>query len=108
MFVPRHSRWPRRKIALCLADALFTAAAMYLAVILRLGLDVGMHYLQIHTSSVIATWSIFIISFYIGGLYESNRLQRIGGTLTAAAIAVTLGALISLAVFYATSSEVII
>lgn len=81
---------------------------MFLAVTLRLGFEAGILYFQNHIWSVVATWSFFIISFYIGGLYESNRLQRIGGTLTAAAVAVTLGAVSSLAAFYATSSEIVI
>jgi len=108
MFVSRYNRLPRRKILLCLGDAFFTATAMYVAVVLRLGADEGLKYIHTHWASLITTWTLFMISFYIGGLYESNRLQRIGGTLTAAVIAICLGMVTSLAAFYATFSERII
>jgi exopolysaccharide biosynthesis polyprenyl glycosylphosphotransferase len=78
---------------------------MYLAVVLRFGAAEGLNYIHSHWASVITTWTLFIISFYIGGLYESNRLQRVGATLAAAVIAVALGTGLSLAVFYATSTE---
>ncbi|MEI6085296.1 MAG: hypothetical protein WCS70_13480, partial [Verrucomicrobiota bacterium] len=102
MFVSRYNRLPRRKIILCLGDALFTALAMYAAVALRLGVEPGLAYIHTHWTSVVTTWVIFIVSFYIAGLYESNRLQRVGGTLAAAVLAVSLGMVASLAVFYAT------
>src|SRR5689334_11530658 len=108
MFVSRYSRLPRRKAFLALADGFFVAAAMYAAVILRLGLDPGLEYLRTHWASIVTSWAVFIVSFYISGLYESNRLQRLGGTFTAAVIAVCLGTVTILAVFYATFSERII
>jgi exopolysaccharide biosynthesis polyprenyl glycosylphosphotransferase len=90
---------------MCLGDAFFTAAAMYLAVTLRLGVADGLKYLNSHWASVVTTWAVFIISFYLAGLYESSRLQRIGATVAAAVIAVALGTVASLATFYASFTE---
>ncbi|MCG3147559.1 MAG: hypothetical protein PCFJNLEI_00999 [Verrucomicrobiae bacterium] len=78
---------------------------MYAAVMLRFGIHDGLAYIHTHWASVVVTWAVFIISFYIAGLYESTRLQRIGSTLTAAVVAVCLGMVVSLAVFYVTSTE---
>ena len=48
---------------------------------------------------------MFLIAFYIGGLYENDRLQRPGRMLAAAFISVTLGAVLVTSVFYATLTE---
>jgi exopolysaccharide biosynthesis polyprenyl glycosylphosphotransferase len=92
-------------MALAVADCLFTAVAMFLAVGLRLGWNDGLTYLSSHSSSIITAWAVFIISFYISGLYESNRLQRLGPTLTSTIVAVALGTALIAAFFFATLTD---
>jgi exopolysaccharide biosynthesis polyprenyl glycosylphosphotransferase len=104
MIVSRTSRMPKKKIVLALADAFCTALAILVAVVLRLGWREGSSYLQIHHVGILTAWAVFILAFYIGGLYESDRLQRPGKTLTAAVISVALGTVFITAIFYATLS----
>ncbi len=104
MIVSRTSRLPRKKIVLSAADALCTGMAIFAAVVLRLGWHAGLDYLQAHRYGVLTAWAVFILAFYIGGLYESDRLQRPGRTLAAAVISVALGTVFITAIFYATLS----
>lgn len=104
MIVSRSSGWPRKQLMLAVADSLCAACAMVLAVTLRLGWVEGMGYIQQHWSPVLIAWALYIMSFYICGLYENESLQRISRMLTAAFSAVVLGSLLTTAVFYATFS----
>ena len=78
--------------------------AMFVAVVLRLGWQGGLEYLHTHRHGVVLAWAVFLVAFYIGGLYEADRLQRLGRTLAAAIISVALGASLVTAIFYATLS----
>jgi exopolysaccharide biosynthesis polyprenyl glycosylphosphotransferase len=89
---------------LALVDALLTAVALITAVTLRLGWLQGADYLAVHFSGVAIAWGVFILAFYVCGLYESESLQRPGRMLTGAVLAVALGALLVAGVFYATLS----
>ncbi len=102
MLVSKGSRVPRKKVALAFADAFSTAIAILLAVALRLGWEDGFTYILNHQFGIASTWALFLLAFYIGGLYESQRLLRLPGTLSSAAISVTLGGLLVTAFFYAT------
>ena len=104
MILSRSSRIPRKKIALAFADAVCVALAMLAAVFLRMGWLHGWEYLSSRRVVIIVAWAVFLIAFYIGGLYESERLQRPGKTLAAAVISVLLGTLMITAIFYATLS----
>jgi exopolysaccharide biosynthesis polyprenyl glycosylphosphotransferase len=95
---------PRKKLALALADAVFTALAMIAAVLLRLGWVAGTQYLRDHHRVIAISWAVFLVAYYIGGLYESERLLRLGRTVAAAVVSVILGALLIAAIFYATLS----
>lgn len=108
MYVSRSSRLPRRKLALALGDVVFTALAMVAAVVLRLGWDHGWVFINARWPSIMVAWVFFGISYYICGLYESNRLLRIGPMLASAAAAVGLGVVLMMAFFYATLSDKII
>jgi exopolysaccharide biosynthesis polyprenyl glycosylphosphotransferase len=102
MILSRSSRVPRKKLVLAAADALSTAVAMVAAVMLRLGWENGLQYLQSRRAAIMVCWAVFMVAFYIGGLYESERLQRPGRTLAAAIISVLLGAVLLTAIFFAT------
>ena len=104
MIVSRTSRLPRKKLLIALADGVCTAWAMFAAVVLRLGWQPGLEYLQTHRGGIVMAWAVFLVAFYIGGLYEADRLQRLGRTLAAAIISVALGASLVTVIFYATLS----
>jgi len=74
------------------------------AVLLRLGWSGGLDYLQARLSAILMAWGVFVLAFYIGGLYESERLQSLGKTLAAAVISVSLGGVLITGVFYAALS----
>jgi exopolysaccharide biosynthesis polyprenyl glycosylphosphotransferase len=104
MIVSRSSRWPRKQLLLVALDAFCAALAVVLAVCLRLGLEEGYRYLQLHWSTVTISWAMYCISFYICGLYEAASLQRMGRMLAASLLAVTLASVLTIAIFYATFS----
>src|SRR5213593_2820022 len=104
MIVSRSSRLPRKKILLAFGDAVCALGAIFAAVLLRLGWPDGIVYLCSHEPAIFTTWAIFLVAFYIGGLYENDRLQRPGRMLAAAILSVALGAVLVTAVFYATLS----
>ena len=96
---------PRRKLLLAMADAVFTAVAMLASVVLRLGWEPGLVYFKNHYEAVIAAWFFFGVSYYVSGLYEAERLYRVGRTLTSAIIAVGIGMLLMMATFYAALTD---
>lgn len=104
MIVSRTSRLPKKKIALVAMDSLCTVVAIVAAVYLRLGLEEGTRYLGERAAGLVTVWLVFSISYYIGGLYESDRLQSLGRTLAAAVISVGLGAVLNTAIFFAVAS----
>jgi exopolysaccharide biosynthesis polyprenyl glycosylphosphotransferase len=104
MIVSRSSRLPRRKLVLATGDAICTALAIVAAVFLRLGWANGLDYLHARQTAILVSWAVFILAFYIGGLYESERLQSLGKTVAAAVLSVSLGALLITGVFFAALS----
>ncbi|HTS16240.1 MAG TPA: sugar transferase [Verrucomicrobiae bacterium] len=104
MIVSRSSRFPRKKLLLATGDAICTALAMVAAVMLRLGWNNGLEYLQLRQGAILISWAVFVLAFYIGGLYESNRLQNLGRTFGAAVISVALGSMLITGVFFAALS----
>ena len=104
MIVSRSSRLPRKKLLLAVGDAVCTALAMVAAVMLRLGWTSGLEYLQARQSAILISWGVFVLAFYIGGLYESERLQSLGKTLAATVISVAVGVVLITGFFYASFS----
>ncbi len=102
MLISNGTRVPRKKIALTLADGFSTAIAILLAVTLRVGWGDGFNYIRHHQFGLVSAWLLFWLAFYIGGLYESQRLLRLSSTLSAALVSVALGGLLVTAFFYAT------
>ncbi len=104
MIVSRSSRLPRTKLLLAIGDAVCTALAMVAAVMLRLGWTSGLEYLQARQTAILISWFVFLLAFYIGGLYESSRLQSLGKTFAATIISVGVGVVLITGFFYATFS----
>jgi exopolysaccharide biosynthesis polyprenyl glycosylphosphotransferase len=104
MIVARSSRLLRKKLLLVTGDTICCALAMVAAVVLRLGWTGGLEYLRAREAAIVMSWGVFILAFYIGGLYESDRLQSLGKTLAAAVISVSLGGLLITGIFYAALS----
>ena len=77
---------------------------MVAAVILRLDWASGLDYLHARQTAILISWVAFILSLYIGGLYESERLQSLGKTVAAAMLSVFLGTLLITGVFFAALS----
>lgn len=77
---------------------------MFAAVFLRLGWEDGIDYLQSHQVAILISWGVFMLALGIGGLYESDQLNRLGRTLTAASISVLIGTALITTIFYATLS----
>ncbi len=71
-----------------------------MAVMLRLGPVEGLAYLQMHLTTIAIAWTLYLLSFYICGLYEVPTMQRVSRMLTTAILAVALGSLLTTSVFY--------
>jgi len=104
MIVSRSSRWPRKQMLLAAVDALLTALAIVLAAILRLGWQDGLKLMEDRFGALVAVWGMFILAFYVCGLYESESMQRPLRMLTATILSVALGSLLITGFFYATFS----
>jgi exopolysaccharide biosynthesis polyprenyl glycosylphosphotransferase len=105
MIVSRTSKLPRKKLLLAMGDGLCTLAAILAAIVLRLGWPEAFEYIQTHGVAIGTSWALFILAYYIGGLYENNRLQHVGRMLAAAIISVSIGTVLITSVFYATLSD---
>ena len=108
MIVSRSSGWARKQMLLAVVDALLAAFAMVMAVTLRLGAVAGYDYLLSHSSSLLAAWGMFVVAFYLCGLYEPESLQHPGRMLAGTGIAVVLGGVLVTSFFYATLTTDII
>ncbi len=104
MIVSRSSRWPKKQIFLAFVDAVLTAAAILGAIVLRLGPEDALKQSDTRFWSIVAVWGMYILAFYICGLYENESLQRPFRMLGVAAFSVALGSLFITGFFYATFS----
>ena len=105
MLVSHTSRIPRKKVALVVLDALVCALALVFAIALRLGWINGAGYIGDHVVAILISWAVFLTAFYVCGLYEADRLLSLSKTLTSALLAVSLGAMVVAAIFYAVYLE---
>jgi exopolysaccharide biosynthesis polyprenyl glycosylphosphotransferase len=110
MIVSRTSRIPKKKLFLAAADAMGVAVAMFWAVVLRFVSEYGWQagwpmvreYIFSHLPAIGAAWAIFMMTFYLAGLYEPARIARVLPTVSTAALAVLSATLLIAGIFYAT------
>ncbi len=81
------------------------AAAMFLAVYVKLGWHEGLGYVASHQATATASWGIFVVALGVAGLHDARRRVGPGRTLLAASIAVFCGTILSSMLLWATSPD---
>lgn len=102
MIVSRAARVPQVKFLLGLADALAVAGCLFLAILMRFGWATGLAYLGRHLAILGLICCSFSLTFYVLGLYENARLQRVRRIVSTAATSVAAATLVVAASLYAT------
>ena len=99
MFFER-SRIPLRTIALFMGDIICLLASLTLATLLRLG-DTVDSYLYDNRGSLVFAMGIFLLVYYIGGMYERQTMARQRGFFLPTFVNASISLLIIIAAFYA-------
>lgn len=97
----RGRRISSRTFILFGADIIAITAAILLSAIARLGLDQGYIYVQEHWRSLVSSGGIFLLVFYISGLYERQVLTHKKGSLAGIIAAVSISTILTVLFFYA-------
>lgn len=100
MFFSSASRISRKTLLLFLFDACAVFVAIWAAIFLRLGWEEGLQYIENHAFAALAVWSTLLISLYICGLYETDRLLSLTRSTASALLAVALAGLALTGLFY--------
>jgi sugar transferase (PEP-CTERM system associated) len=101
MFFERSIGLTARGIFLFLGDLLVIFVAMALAAILRLGPQQGLVYLHANEGALWTSAAIFLLVFYIGGLYERKTLTQQKNLIFPCVATVLIGLVLIIIVFYA-------
>ena len=100
MFFERGVSVSVRRVVLSLADIATITAAFILAAVIRLSADAGIAYVKCHIGTLIASGMIFLLVFYICGMYERQVLTQRRYFVRTPLVAVTVSVLLVVAVFY--------
>lgn len=90
----------KRLIMLIAGDLLIVNGAIFLAAILRLGLDSGWWYIKSNPLSFVLTGAIFIITFFSAELYDTRRDFKSVGSVMAITVASISAFIITTFLFY--------
>ncbi len=101
MLYPRAMKLTARGVSLFVGDALCIAVSIVLAAILRLALSDGLIYLREHMLSLTGSALIFLVVFYIAGMYERQVLVHKKSTFATTFISVGVSLILIILVFYA-------
>jgi exopolysaccharide biosynthesis polyprenyl glycosylphosphotransferase len=101
MFFERNILISPRRLVLFVADSLFVLASIVGSALLRLGADAGWAYVIGHLPSLLGSSMIFLLVFYIGGMYERQVLTRKRQSFVLSLITTSIGFVIIITVFYA-------
>lgn len=100
MFFERGVRVSVRRVVLSSADSATIIAAFVLAAVIRLSADAGIVYVKSHLGYLVGSGIIFLLVFYICGMYERQILTQHRYFVRTPLVAVTLGVLLVVAAFY--------
>ncbi|MEM7395419.1 MAG: sugar transferase, partial [Verrucomicrobiota bacterium] len=101
MFSDRGIKLSLRGILLFFGDLLCVAGAWYLATVLRLGPHWGTAYIFMHQSSLITCCAIFMLVFYISGMYERPALVSRRSLMGPLVASIMVSLVIIIVAFYA-------
>lgn len=101
MFFERRQRVSLRSVALFAGDILCITLSIAAAAFLRLGMDVGYEYVLANRYALLTSLVVYLLIFYIGGMYERQIIARKEGLLLPALISVGIGMVLIMVIFYA-------
>ena len=91
---------PLRSAALFIGDIFCISAALVGAAYLRLGSELGTQYLSDNQTSLILSLLLYLLVFYVGGLYERQIMTRKGGIVLPTFICVSVSLVLIMVLFY--------
>lgn len=101
MFYDRGIRLPARSVILFVGDILCIALSIVLAAFLRLGIEHGLEYIEDNQVALVASCAIFLLVFYVGGMYERRVLSQKIGDVLPYVLTVSIGLVLIILMFYA-------
>ena len=90
-----------RSVVLFVGDVFCLLFSLSLAAILRLGMEEGRAYIHDNQYALLGALIIYLLVFYIGGMYERQTMTHKRGILLPALVTTSLGLVIIIIVFYA-------
>lgn len=90
-----------RAVILLILDLLLISAAIYLSAYLRLGMVEADKYILWNLRSLSASVAIFLLVFYVSGMYERQVLAHRKGSFAGIFVAVVIGLVFVILLFYA-------
>jgi exopolysaccharide biosynthesis polyprenyl glycosylphosphotransferase len=90
-----------RRVVLLTGDIAAIVVALFLSATLRLGFYPGIEYLVQHIASLAASVAIFIVVFYVVGMYERQALTRRHGFYVLPLVGTAIGMAFVILIFYA-------
>jgi exopolysaccharide biosynthesis polyprenyl glycosylphosphotransferase len=90
-----------RRVVLLTGDIVAVAVALFLSATLRLGFDEGIGYIGRHLPSLAASVAIFIVVFYVVGMYERQALTRRHAFYVLPLVGTAIGMVFVILIFYA-------
>ncbi len=101
MIFHRGQRVSWRRTVLLSADVVGISASIVASSFFRLGPELGVSYCLDHIPSLAGSLFIFLIVFYISGMYERQALTRKDSTYALPLVATLIGLVLTVAAFYA-------
>lgn len=101
MFFERGIKVSARRLVLLAADVLCIGGSLLLAILLRLGIREGWAYATHHLPSLGTACVIFLLIFYVSGMYERQVLTQKGSSFRLPLVSVAIGLTIVILTFYA-------
>jgi len=100
MFFERGVRVSARRVVLLVADAVCVVGSFILAAVLRLSPTDGWAFVMEHIPTLAGSCVIFLVVFYGSGMYERQVLTHRGSSFRLPLVAVLVGAVVIILVFY--------
>ncbi len=101
MFYERGIPISARSLVLFLGDMVCLVASVVLAALLRLGITDGWWYIQNNLGPLVVSCLVFLMVFYVSGMYERRSLTHKEHYLLMSSVSVVISLMIIILIFYA-------
>lgn len=101
MFFERRYRFSLRSVILFTGDTVLISLSAALAALVRLGWEESAYYLQVNAGPLTTSVGIYLLVFYIGGLYEKQALASKPQLFPRVLMCTVIGLILMIVIFYA-------